>query len=156
MNRRLLCRDRYVAIGTNTGIVNMHLFWDRSGIQRQFRSSGERHEQCLLPWSLPTKGFQNPLLLLSRSTAVRRGPEAFRRFDRARSLTPSLPPSSLAIGHGPARWCSPVGSVRVLAVARFGVVGPKRARSARSHANSLHEDVPNQVPSLTPASSLRE
>ena len=29
--------------------------WYRSGIQRQFRSSGERHQQRLLPWSLPTK-----------------------------------------------------------------------------------------------------
>ena len=29
--------------------------WYRSGIQRQFRSSGERHQQRLLPWSLPNK-----------------------------------------------------------------------------------------------------
>jgi hypothetical protein len=28
--------------------------WDRSGIQRQFRSSGERHPQLLFPLSFPT------------------------------------------------------------------------------------------------------
>ena len=34
---------------------------------------------------------------LSRSTEERRGHETFRLFDRARNLTPGLPPSSLAV-----------------------------------------------------------
>src|SRR5271157_52436 len=71
------------------------------GTDREFcanvRTSGERHQQRLLPWSLPTKGVQNRLLLCfvpPRSDAVR---NLVPRFDRARNLTPGLPPSSLAV-----------------------------------------------------------
>ena len=72
----------------------------------QFRSSGDRHQPRLLPWSLPTESEQNRLLLCfvpPRSDAVR---NLVPRFDRARNLTLGLLMSSLAFGLEPAWRCS--------------------------------------------------
>src|SRR4029077_8872138 len=80
--------------------------WDRLGIQRQFRSSGERHPQLLVSWALPTESEQNRLLhcfVPPRSDEVR---NLVPRFDRARNRTPDLPLSSLAVGRKPAWGCS--------------------------------------------------
>ena len=67
----------------------------------RFRSSDEappkRHQQRLLPWSLPGERVQIRLLLRSvppRSDVVRK---LVPRFDRARNLTAALPRSSSAV-----------------------------------------------------------
>jgi hypothetical protein len=76
------------------------------GTKRQFRSSSERHQQRLLLWSLSTKGVQNRLLLCLVPSISHAGMALVPRFDRARNLTPGLPPSSLAVCHEPA-WGAP-------------------------------------------------
>jgi hypothetical protein len=52
------------------------LSWDRSGNQRQFRSSGERHQQRLVPLVSPQRKRTKPSLFLFHSTEERRSPES--------------------------------------------------------------------------------
>ena len=54
--------------------------WDRSRNQRQFRSSGERHQQRLVPLVSPHRKRTKPSPSLFRSTEERRSPESCSSF----------------------------------------------------------------------------
>jgi len=113
-------------------------FWDRSGNQRQFRSSGERRQQRLVPWSLPTESEQNRLLLCfvpPKSDAVR---NLVPRFDRASNRSPDLPLSSLAVGHEPPSGCS----LSVPCAARLWRASVCRTEARGSLPVSGHEPAP--------------
>jgi hypothetical protein len=67
------------------------------GNPAQFRSSGGRHQQCLLPLVSSHRRCTKQFPSLSRSAEERSDPETFRRFERARNLRSGLPPPSLAL-----------------------------------------------------------
>src|SRR5262249_21721538 len=48
------CAEEPVPLSGATEVRRGACPWDRSGIQRRFRSSGERHPQLLFPLSFPT------------------------------------------------------------------------------------------------------
>ena len=56
------------------GSANWSVYWDRSRNQRQFRSSGERHQQRLVPLVSPHRKRTKPSPSLFRSTEERRSP----------------------------------------------------------------------------------
>jgi len=71
---RSLCFSSGFSLVPPTQTDGFHQKCGRTGIQRQFRSSSERHRQRLVPWALPPEGEQNRLLLRfvpSRGDAVR-------------------------------------------------------------------------------------
>jgi hypothetical protein len=89
----------------NRGSLHRRMVFDhqecgRTRNQRQFRSSGERHHQRLVPGSLPTERALNRLLrcfVPPRSDLVRN--LVPRSLARARKLTAHLAPSSSAVCH---------------------------------------------------------
>ena len=112
--------------GSIHGIIKTEVQWDRSGIQRQFRSSGERHQQCLLPWSLPTEGDKTVSFFVSfHRGATQSGILFLVSIERGTSRRvyhrrPWLSDMS-QLGGAPCRFLAS------LWVAPVGVVGPKRA-----------------------------
>src|SRR5271170_7038448 len=70
---------------------------DRSRNQNQFPSFGERHQTAAPSLVSSQPDAQNRLLLCLVPTMSHAGMDLGPRFDRARNLTPGLPPSSLAL-----------------------------------------------------------
>ena len=70
----------FVKLKDGRAIEEGAIHWDRSGNQRQFRSSGERNQQRLVPLVSPHRKRTKPSPSLFRSTEERRSPESCSSF----------------------------------------------------------------------------